>query len=227
MDLERILIVFIRYPEAGCVKTRLAKSIGEKEAASFYRLFVELLLKRTDDMSSERLIFYTPANKRDKISSWLDDDSRLFPQRGDNLGQRMSNAFQFGFARGAHEIVIVGTDIPLLNKEVILAAFKKLENRQCVIGPSFDGGYYLLGLSHFDGTIFQNINWGTDKVLDQTLEAVKRLGLTYSLLEEHFDVDDIEDLVRFKLGLRRHRKAGSHELDLLSDRLDELSLNSK
>ncbi len=227
MSLERILIVFVKYPEAGHVKTRLAKSIGKKEATSIYRLFVELLLERTDSMDSERLIFYTPANKREKVSIWLDDDSRLFPQRGDNLGQRMSNAFRFAFARGAREIVIVGTDIPLLDKEVILGAFKKLENRQCVIGPSLDGGYYLLGLSHFDGRIFQNINWGTDKVLDQTIEAVKRLGLTYSLLEKHFDVDDIEDLVRLRLSLRRHRKAGFQELDYLRDRLDELSLDLK
>ena len=227
MPLERILIVFVKYPEAGCVKTRLAQSIGNDKAVSVYRLFVELLLKRTKNMSSERFIFYAPADKREQISSWLDHSSKLFPQKGDNLGERMSNAFQFSFAEGAREIVIVGTHIPFLDEEIILRAFKKLKNRQCVIGPSFEGGYYLLGLSHFDGRIFQGINWGTDKVLDQTLGVVKRLGLTCSLLEKLFDVDDIEDLLRLRLSLRRYRKAGSHELDFLSDRLDELSLNTK
>lgn len=226
MPLERILIIFVKYPEPGCVKTRLAHSIGKDKAAFLYRTFVELLLKKTSDMSSERFIFYTPADKREKLSNWLGGGSKLFPQRGNDLGQRMSNAVRFAFAKGAREIVIVGTDIPLLDKEVVLTAFKKLENRQCVIGPSLDGGYYLLGLSHFEGKIFQNINWGTDKVLNQTLGAVKRLGLTYSLLEERFDVDDIEDLVRLRLSLRRYRKAGSPELDFLSDRLDELSLNT-
>jgi len=226
VPLERILIIFVKYPEPGCVKTRLAHSIGKDKAAFLYRMFVELLLRRTNNMSSERFIFYTPAEKREKLSSWLGGGSKLFPQRGDNLGQRMSNAVRFAFAKGAREIVIVGTDIPLLDKEVVLTAFKKLENHQCVIGPSLDGGYYLLGLSHFEGKIFQNINWGTDKVLNQTLGAVKRLGLTYSLLEERFDVDDIEDLVRLKLSLRRYKKAGSPELDFLSGRLDELSLNT-
>ncbi len=227
MSLEHILIVFVRYPEAGCVKTRLAKSIGEKEAASVYRLFVELLLKRTDNMSSERLIFYTPANKRAKVSSWLGDDSKLYPQKGDDLGQRMCNAFQFAFAEGARKTVIVGTDIPLLSKEVTLTAFKELENHQCVIGPSPDGGYYLLGLSHFDGRIFQGIHWGTGEVLDQTLGAVASLGLTYTLLEKHFDIDDIEDLLRLRLSLRKYKKTGFQELAYLSDRLDELFLNSK
>lgn len=227
MFLERILIVFVKYPEAGHVKTRLAKSIGEKEAAALYGLFVELLLKKTDNMNSKRLIFYTPVNQRDKVSSWLNDDSKLYPQKGDDLGQRMSNAFRFAFARGARRIVIVGTDIPLLNREIILKAFRELENRQCVIGPSPDGGYYLLGLSHFDERIFQNIPWGTGKVLNQTLRIVQGLGLTYSLLEEHFDVDDIEDLIRLKSSLRRHRKAGFYELDLLSHRIEQLSLNPK
>jgi len=225
VSFERILIIFVKYPEAGFVKTRLAQSIGKERAASLYRLFVELLLKRISDISFERFIFYTPAEKKEKLSSWLGGGSKLFPQRGDNLGQRLSNAVQFAFAKGACGVVIVGTDIPLLDKEVILTAFKKLEDRQCVIGPSLDGGYYLLGLSHFDAKIFQNMNWGTDKVLNQTLEAVKHSRLTYSLLEERFDVDDIEDLVRLKLSLRRYRKAGPCELDLLSDRLDELSLN--
>jgi hypothetical protein len=221
------LIIFARYPEAGFVKTRLAKSIGKKAAASIYRLFVELLLKRTDKMASERLIFYAPANKRDEISSWLDKDSKLYPQRGDDLGQRMSNAFRFAFAEGTRKTVIVGTDIPLLSTEVILAAFKELENRQCVIGPSLDGGYYLLGLSHLDGRIFENIHWGTDRVLDQTLGVVKRLRLTYSLLEKHFDVDDIGDLLRLRRCLGKYKRAGLQELDYLRDRLDELSLNSK
>ncbi len=225
MSLERILIVFVKYPEAGCVKTRLAKSIGKKEAAYVYGLFVELLLKRTLNMTSERLIFYAPANKRDEISSWLGDDSRLYPQKGDDLGQRMSNAFRFAFAEGARKTVIVGTDIPFLGKEVILRAFKNLENHQCVIGPSLDGGYYLLGLSHFDGRIFHNIHWGTGKVLNQTLGIIHRLGLTYSLLEKHFDVDDIEDLLRLRLGLGKYKKTGLQELDYLRDKLDELPLN--
>ena len=227
MSLERILIVFVRYPEAGCVKTRLAKSIGKKEAASVYRLFVELLLKRTDNMSSERLIFYTPENKRDEVLSWLGDDSKLYPQKGDDLGQRMCNAFRFAFAEGARKIVIVGTDIPLLSTEVILRAFEVLEDRECVIGPSFDGGYYLLGLSHFDGKIFQNIHWGTSEVLDQTLGTLKLLRLTCSLLEKHLDVDDIGDLLRLRLSLRKYNKTGFQKLDCLRDKLDQLSLNLK
>ena len=227
MSLERILIVFVRYPEAGCVKTRLAKTIGKKEAATVYRLFVELLLKRSDNMSSERLIFYAPANRRNKVANWLDDGSRLYHQKGDNLGQRMCNAFRFAFAEGARKTVIVGTDIPLLSREVILTAFEELENRQCVIGPSLDGGYYLLGLSHFDGKIFQNIHWGTDKVLNQTLGIVQRLGLTYSLLEEYSDVDDIEDLLRLRLSLEKHKKTGFRELDYLRGKLNKLLLNLK
>lgn len=222
---ECVLIMFVKYPQPGYVKTRLAESIGKEQASFLYRRFVELLIKRTNDGRFERFIFYTPAEKRRELLSWLGDRLKMFPQRGDDLGQRLSNAFRFAFAKGAHRVVIVGTDIPLLDREVILRAFRELENRQCVIGPSLDGGYYLLGLSHFYAKIFQNIHWGTDEVFSQTLQIIRHLGLTHSLLEEHFDVDDVKDLVRLKLSVRRHEREKLHDLNFLIDVLEKLSIN--
>lgn len=224
---ERVLIIFMKYPEAGFVKTRLAKSIGREKAASVYRLLVELLIRRTDDASFERSIFYTPVHRKQALLKWMGGRLKLFPQRGDNLGERESNAFRFAFAKGAHRVILIGADIPFLNNELILTAFRELEKCDCVMGPSMDGGYYLLGLRRFYATLFREIDWGTDKVMSQTLRAMEELGLTYTLLGERFDVDDVEDLVRLKISLSNHRKAGFEDLDLLIDRLEELSVDAE
>jgi uncharacterized protein len=198
MLLDNILTTFVKYPQAGLVKTRLAKKIGDKNAALLYRLFTEAILARTKDNAFRRYIFYTPTKKKNQIKNWLGSGFGIFPQKGRGLGERLSYAFEFFFRRGAKRVIVIGTDNPLLDKNIILKSFEKLKSSQCVIGPSQDGGYYLLGLSCFYKEIFQGIDWSTDKVLRQTLRLLKKLKIKFSLLDESFDVDNMDDLINLK-----------------------------
>jgi len=204
---DNVLIIFVKYPQAGFVKTRLAKEIGKKNASELYRLFVETLLARIKDKNFTRVIFYSPISKRNEIKRWLGDDLALSPQKGRGLGERLSCAFRLAFKNGAKRVVVIGTDSPALNKKLILDAFKKLKNTQCVLGPTFDGGYYLVGLTSFHKEIFQHIDWGSDNVFKQTLKAIKESKVDFSLLDKQLDIDNKDDLHTFCRGLSEIYKA--------------------
>jgi hypothetical protein len=219
------LIIFVKYPQSGSVKRRLAKDIGRKNATVLYRLFVEGILKRTKDRRFERIIFFTPSQREREIRKWLGDNLEFYPQKGKNLGKRLSYAFQTVFKkRGARRAIVIGTDSPLIDKSLICKGFEKLKNNQCVIGPSRDGGYYLLGLSKFKRKIFQNIDWGTNRVFKQTLNTIKNSKLKFSLLEVGFDIDTKEDLVLLKEYLRKLDKTDYKGLLPLIDLLSTITL---
>jgi len=198
--LENVLNIFVKYPEPGFVKTRLAKDIGKDEAVSLYRLFVEAILARTENISFRRIIFCYPSEKRQEIMDWLMPKIPLefYSQKGDTLGERLSNAFAHSFKKGARRVITIGTDSPTIDKKVILEAFKELETKQCVIGPALDGGYYLIGLSSFHKEIFMDIDWSTSSVLKQTQDRLNRLELEFTLLDREIDVDSFKDLLVLK-----------------------------
>lgn len=198
---DNVLTIFVKYPQEGFVKTRLAREIGKENANELYRLFVETILARIKDKNFTRVIFYAPISKRNEIKRWLGDDLVLYPQRGKDLGKRLSNAFNYSFKSGAKRAVVIGTDSPTLNKKLILDAFKKLKDTQCVLGPAFDGGYYLVGLTSFHEEIFQHIDWSSDNVFNQTLGRIKKLRISFSLLDKELDIDNIDDLRNFCLRL--------------------------
>src|SRR3989338_2999752 len=201
MLADNVLIIFVKYPQPGFVKTRLAKEIGKKNASELYRLFVETLLARIKDKNFTRVIFYSPVSKRNEIKMWLGDDLALSPQKGRGLGERLSSAFRLAFKNGAKRVLVIGTDSPALNKKLILDAFKKLKEIQCVLGPAFDGGYYLVGLTSFHEEIFQHIDWSSDNVFKQTLKAIKKSRISFSLLDKQLDIDNKDDLHTFCRGL--------------------------
>lgn len=200
------LILFLKNPDPGFVKKRLAKDIGKDNASFLYRLFVEAILKRTEPGRFKRMIFYTPSAKKKEIQNWIGRKITMYPQKGKNLGSRLSYAFRLAFQKGAKRVVAIGTDMPLIDNKIIRSAFQKLENRRCVIGPCFDGGYYLLGLSHFYRGVFQNIAWGTDRVFKQTLNILKSAKLGYCYLDKCHDIDNIEDLAAIKRRLQKMDK---------------------
>lgn len=198
MLLDNVLIIFIKYPQPGFVKTRLAKDIGKENASILYRLFVEAVLSRTKDRDFKRIIFYYPPESKNRIRNWIGQDYDIYAQKGIDLGNRLSNAFEFTFKKGAKRVIAIGTDSPHLDKKIILKGFKELENKPSVVGPTLDGGYYLLGLSQFHQELFQDISWGTHKVFRQTLDILKKLKIKFSLLEKELDVDTLDDLILLK-----------------------------
>ncbi len=197
MNPKNILGFFIKYPEPGKVKTRLAKHIGPEEAAYFCRRTAEYVLKRTApaDFGYLRIVFYAPDEMRQQFADWLPDEL-LRAQRGSDVGERMDSALKEMFDRGAEKAIIVGADIPGLHREIIDNAFQKLDSADIVIGPAMDGGYYLIGMHSPHPEVFRNITWSTGEVLNETLLIIKKMGLAYSTVATLFDVDSLEDFSR-------------------------------
>lgn len=195
---ENAIIVFARYPTEGKVKTRLASTIGDSFAKVFYRKIAENLFHHVRNVSkTNKYLFYSELNEKDKIIKWVGRKFLFAHQDGESLGERMTNAFKKVFSHGNKRVVIVGSDIPDLSKEILQDAFNQLDNYDIVIGPSVDGGYYLLGMKNFQPEIFKNIEYSKSDVLKKTIEKITSLGLTYSTLISLQDIDTESDLIKW------------------------------
>ena len=226
MLLKDVLIIFVKYPKPGSVKTRLAKQIGKEKAALLYHFLVKTVLARTKSRGYSRIIFYSPEIPKKRFKEWLGGDFIFYPQKGSNLGKRLLGAFKFIFKHDAKRIVCIGTDSPLINSRIIDQAFRILRNKQCVLGPADDGGYYLIGLSSLNEGIFKGISWGAKKVFRQTLEKIKSRKIEYGILDKSFDIDTYEDIAILRKGLKKAYCADSGGIKLLMFALDNVFKHS-
>ena len=188
------LLVFVKAPRPGEVKTRLAAEIGAAEAARVYREMAERVLAATlpgDDYA--RLVFFAPPSARDEVARWLPSET-LVAQQGEDLGRRMDAAFAEAFARGATRAALIGTDVPRLSRAHVAEALAALESRPVALGPATDGGYYLIALRQRRPELFEGIEWGTRSVRAATLERCAALGLEVHLLPPLSDVDTLADM---------------------------------
>jgi uncharacterized protein len=187
---KNLIIVFVRNPELGKVKTRLSKTIGDKDALKIYTI----LLKHTESVlhrvSSYKVVYYSEEIQYNDL--WSDTQYQKKRQKGNDLGARMQNAFETAFKEGHEKVVIVGSDLFDLKPTHIENAFKSLENNEVVLGPSLDGGYYLLGMKKMHSVVFKNKQWGTDSILESTLKNLEQKNV--KLLEALNDIDTFEDL---------------------------------
>ena len=150
-----LLLVFVKEPSPGQVKTRLAQAIGAKAAAELYRLLTEEVLRRTAPAGSEyrRLLFFAPPQAGPAMAAWLPGETLVEQVEGD-IGARMAGAFEEAFRRGAQRALLIGTDVPGLSRELLIEGFASLEDHDLVLGPAQDGGYYLLGLDRPQPALF-------------------------------------------------------------------------
>jgi rSAM/selenodomain-associated transferase 1 len=190
------LLFFIKNPKKGKVKTRVASAIGDKMAMKLYRRF---LLEMLSTLNRGTFLFYLcfhPENSLNDLKDWLGDHYLYTPQMGENLGQRMKNGFVEAFSMNFKRVVLIGSDIPDLPLEFIEEAFNSLGEKDAVIGPSFDGGYYLIGFRDktFSPKVFEGIPWGTEKVFEETMKVLEKERLTVHTLQLLRDIDTIEDL---------------------------------
>jgi rSAM/selenodomain-associated transferase 1 len=194
---RRTLLVFVKRPRAGEVKTRLAAELGDGAAADVYRALAEAEIAGTRPLGGEyeRRFFYAPADAGSEVSEWLRGE-RVAPQQGGDLGARMAAAFAAAFRDGAARVAIIGSDVPWVTRERVAAAFAALSDADVVVGPCDDGGYYLLALSQPRPELFDGIPWSTPAVLRSTLERARDRGLRVALLEALPDVDTLADLRR-------------------------------
>jgi len=193
---NRRILYFLKYPEPGKVKTRLAKTLGNEAACRAYR---DLAVKNFRTLASldqegiESVIVFDPPDKEREIREWL-PAACYFAQQGEDLGGRLHSAFQRAFDQGAETALALGSDTLGLKPELISKAFDELENYDVVLGPAKDGGYYLIGLSRLQPLLFQSIPWSTADVFSTTLARIKEIGLSCYLLPELDDLDEIKNL---------------------------------
>lgn len=191
---DRALVVFVKRPSPGAVKTRLVPALGDAGAAGLYRALAEHVLEATTPEGEyERLVFFDPEDALEEMRAWL-PGVRLLAQSGDDLGARMADAFARAFARGARRVAIVGTDTPGVSRETVDQALGALDEADVVIGPAEDGGYYLLALRAPRPELFAGIAWSTPTVCDETLRRAAASALAVHRLPRRRDVDTLEDL---------------------------------
>jgi rSAM/selenodomain-associated transferase 1 len=189
------LLVFVRAPEAGRVKTRLAASIGADAALRVYRRLAEHTVREALRVEGADVrVHFTPADAGAAVGAWLGDRPLLLPQAEGDLGARMREAFTRAFAAGHGRVAIIGSDLPDVRAELLGRALALLDDHEAVIGPAWDGGYYLLGLTREVEGIFEGIAWSTPGVLAATLDRLQAAGITPAMLEPLTDVDEVEDL---------------------------------
>jgi rSAM/selenodomain-associated transferase 1 len=191
--MENALIIFVRNSEKGKVKTRLSKSLGDEKTLDVYKYLLQYTSEVARVCHCNLFVFYS-----DYIHIADVFDDHLFAkhlQEGNDLGERMMNAFEKVFSLGSKKVCIIGSDCYQLETEILDDAFEKLESNEIVIGPAIDGGYYLLGTKQLYTEVFTAKEWGTSAVLDDTIEAINRLKLSYSELPLLNDIDTLEDLL--------------------------------
>jgi len=198
--MKRAHILFLKYPEAGKVKTRLAKDIGDEKAAELYKLMAEEIIFSCAVPDIDVLLFIEPFAKLDDFKRWLGDGFKYFPQADTDLGDRMFSALQTAFDEGYQSCVLTGSDIPDLNADVMYDAFEKIDDDNAVVGASKDGGYYLIGFNENNLTdkVFTNMQWSTERVFDETVLRFKKVGLGVKETYVLSDVDTITDLKNLK-----------------------------
>lgn len=196
---SNLLLIFIKNPKKGKVKTRLAETVGEQKALAVYRKLLEHTISEAGNVKSDRQIWYSDfVDQNDEFSSNM---FKKCLQKGRDLGERMKAAFEDGFKSGYGKIVIIGSDCPGITSGLIGQAFWELENHQLVVGPSEDGGYYLLGLNGFYPELFSGVNWSTDQVLPQTMKTIQKREFTFKVMPVLNDIDTAEDLEKSNLDL--------------------------
>ncbi len=214
--MSACLIVFAKDPIPGRVKTRLTPRITPDEAAKLYKAFSLDIISNARKLKRNSVnnvtVAYTPVGAEKAFRKLVEQPINFLPQKGRNLGERMKNAFKQSFAEGAERVVIIGTDSPTLPVSYIQKAFDVLKKIPVVIGPTFDGGYYLIGLSKQNDDIFDGVEWGTSRVFGQTLTRIKSLDTQVYILPPWYDVDTSEDLEFLRSHLLAMRMSGVEEV---------------
>ncbi|PJF39267.1 MAG: hypothetical protein CUN55_14845 [Phototrophicales bacterium] len=195
--MKPILLLFLKAPIPGLVKTRLAAKIGHDEACAVYR---ELVAKQIGSIPEdwEVQIHYTGCTHVSQMSDWINVPAYTYhEQTNGGLGERLSHAFQMAFNhKGEQPVFAIGGDCPYLRRNILNNAQSLLDQADIVLGPASDGGYYLIGMNKFYPDCFKDISWSTEHVYEQTLEKIHAMELDYGILETLEDVDDIQSLRR-------------------------------
>lgn len=196
---ENTLIIFVKNPIAGTVKTRIARTVGNERAVKVYQHLLRHTQAITRPLTCRRVVYYGDFVNQD--DGWNGYTKQL--QSGGNLGERMLEAFREQLTSGTNELssdriypgraVIIGSDCLGITPGHIEQAFLALDKADVVIGPATDGGYYLLGMKTLHSFLFEHMPWSQPQLRQQTEQAILQYGLTFERLEELTDIDEWAD----------------------------------
>lgn len=197
---QNAVIVFQKNAELGKVKTRLAATLGEQQALDIYKHLINITYSKLSGIADADIFVY--------FSEFMAKSSLKIPhqtavQNGVDLGERMKIAFEEVFAKGYKRVILIGTDCPDIESNILNQSLEELQSHDAVFGPALDGGYYLIGLKEVYKEIFRNIPWSTDKVLQLTKNQLSKRKLTYSLLKPLRDIDTPDDWESYLLSKSR------------------------
>ena len=197
------LVIFAREPKDGKVKTRLCGDMPSAVVTRLYKAFMrDVIAIARKAKCDQRFLYYSSSDPSIPFVWSFRDRFQLRRQAGSVLGDRMHQAFVDCSKNGFGKIVIVGTDCLMLTADDIKMAFHELDKCDCVLGPTKDGGYYLIGLNSPDAGLFRRIQWGTSSVLQQTVDRITGMKKTFSLLDQKEDIDTPEDLKRLSRAIK-------------------------
>jgi rSAM/selenodomain-associated transferase 1 len=205
---DQVLGLFAKLPVAGEVKSRLGRETSPVWAAQVADAFLRDSLDRLARIAAQRFLVYSPAGSERFFEELGGDRFQLLAQGDGDLGQRLERFLRGQVAAGAKRIVVVGSDSPTLPVEYIEQAFAELRKADVVLGPASDGGYYLVGCGRRVPPIFEAIDWGSDRVLDQTLARLREASWQPALLPTWYDVDTLADWRKLQGEVAALRRAG-------------------
>ena len=208
--------LFAKYWEPGRVKTRLAESIGEQAASHLHREFLASSLATFQSFPAERILAYWPPDRRPEFAQLAGPTWDLLPQRAGHLGSRIQAYFAAAAESGQERTILIGADSPTLSTTMVQDAFDQLKQHEVVIGPARDGGYYLIGCRGIVPDIFEEIEWGSGRVFEQTIRQLKSTGLSYAVLAPWYDVDRLDDLLALHQELTNPAPGQSPNQDLVA-----------
>ena len=195
--MREAIIIFTRVPIPGQTKTRLQSFLTKDQCAEIHKNFLKDIKHTCKKLKRDIFVFYTPADKDNVLKSIFGDKFKYKIQEGNDLGEKMYNAIEYVLGKKYNSCILIGTDIPFLKEEDLRKAFKVLREKDIVLGPTVDKGYYLVGMKRPIKTVFENVEYGHGNVLDNTITSIKSSNLTYGLTNKNVDIDEKEDLFYF------------------------------
>jgi uncharacterized protein len=198
------LIVFTRFPESGITKTRLIPILGAIRAANLQKAMTKRTLEIGEKYavgSGADVVLQFEGGSIARMKQIFGAIKKYLQQQQGDLGERMDSAFRKAFEDGREKVVLIGTDTPGIDADILGKAFGALDTRDLVFGPAKDGGYYLIGMTRPHAALFENISWGSARVLEQSIDAARKLGLSTHRLEVLEDVDRPEDVRVWEMAL--------------------------
>lgn len=190
------MIIFAKQPIQGQVKTRLAKTLGDKTTLDIYKKLLCITEDITSKLNISKTVYWDQILNQTNL--YFKNGYTFKEQSQGDLGKKMKDAFREEFDESFNKILIIGTDCPYLTERIFEDAYHALENSDIVIGPAKDGGYYLLGMKDLKASLFEGIPWSTELVFNLTIEKIKELNLTFSVLPELNDIDTEKDWLEWE-----------------------------